>query len=294
LKILLVDVDSKIPNLALMKLSAWHKARGHTVGFNVTDPDMVFISVIYAANKWRAYAVKQMFPKALVSIGGPAFPKVALNDAIEHTKPDYDLYPSEYSMGFTTRGCIRKCSWCIVPIKEGPLQRWDHPLDFHDDQFDTIMLLDNNWLADPEWFFETSNWIIGHNLTVWEHGLDIRLVTPKIAQQLLSLNMKTGYHFAFDTDDIEPIVHKKLLLLEDEGFNIRHDVQVYVYVDNDAEFMSGLRRARLLKEWGTNAFVMFNINAPLTDRIKKLRRWANRKHLFWSHDPFISSGAGLE
>jgi hypothetical protein len=31
MNILLVDVDSKIPNLALMKLSAWHKAKGNQV-----------------------------------------------------------------------------------------------------------------------------------------------------------------------------------------------------------------------------------------------------------------------
>jgi hypothetical protein len=282
MKVLLVDVDSKIPNLALMKLSAYHKAQGDEVGFDVQDPDRVYVSILFRRNLWRGPAIAAMYPHAEVQIGG-TFGDLDLPPEIEFLKPDYDLYPSTYSMGFTTRGCIRACPWCVVPQKEGSLRRWQHPKDFVDPRFDTVMLLDNNWLADRRWFFETSDWLIAHNLTVdVTQGFDIRLLDREVALQLQAMRMRNGYHFAFDTDEVEPIIREKIQLLKDCGFNVRHNVQFYVYVDSDADFDSGLRRCQLLRDWGTNAFVMFNCDQPRTQRIKDLQRWANRKWLFWS------------
>lgn len=285
MRVLLVDVDSKIPNLALMKLSAWHKRRGDTVGFrSCGDPHTIYISVIYKRNLWKVEAIRAYYPAAEIHIGGPAVPSTKLPNPVENMKPDYDLYPSAYSMGYTTRGCIRTCEWCIVPDKEGGIQEWHHPRQFHDDQFDTIMLLDNNWLAAKDWFFKTSDWILKHGLTVWEHGLDIRLVDREIGEQLLALKMKKGYHFAFDEEYLKPVIHEKVTLLRKLGFDLRRKVQFYVYIDSDAQYESGLRRCQLLKAWGTNAYVMFNIDQPRTHRIKRLQRWANRKWLYWSSD----------
>jgi hypothetical protein len=281
MKVLLVDVDSKIPNLALMKLSAYHKAHGDEVSFDVQDPDRVYVSIIYRRNLWRGPAIAAMYAEAEVQIGG-TFGGVDLPHDIEFLKPDYELYPSTYSMGFTTRGCIRSCPWCVVPQKEGSLQRWQHPQDFVDPRFDTVMLLDNNWLADTDWFFETSLWFIEHNLAVdVTQGFDIRLVTQDVAHQLRWLRTKHGYHFAFDTESVMPIIRDKLHLLRWAGLDLRHEVQFYVYIDSDADFDSGLRRCQLLRDWGTNAFVMFNCDQHRTQRIKDLQRWANRKWLFW-------------
>jgi hypothetical protein len=285
-KVLLVDVDSKIPNVALMKLSAYHKAHGDEVDFDVQDPDRVYVSIVFRRNLWRGPAIAAMYPRAEVQIGG-TYGGVELPREIEFLKPDYDLYPSTYSMGFTTRGCIRTCPWCVVPQKEGPLRRWQHPEAFVDRRFDTVMLLDNNWLADANWFFETSDWLIAQDLTVdVTQGFDIRLVTGSIARQLRRLRMVHGYHFAFDHDTIEYylLLKRQLHLLGQYGFDLRHEVQFYVYVDSDAEFDSGLERCQQLKAWGTNAFLMFNCDQPRTQRIKDLQRWANRKWLFWGCD----------
>lgn len=285
MRVLLIDVDSQIPNLALMKISAFHKLMGDYVSFREAAPDLVYASIVFRRNQWKAGAIQKMFPSTPVLAGGAGVDlQLWLPKIVEELKPDYDLYPSTYSMGYTTRGCPRRCYFCIVPKKEGPLVRWQHPEQFHDSRFSTIMLLDNNWLGDPEWFFETSNWIIEHDLKLWKHGLDIRLVTPRIARQLLRLRMVKDYHFAFDFDELEPIIEKKLRLLERAGFSVRSEVMFYVYVHGDSQFTSGLRRARLLKKWGTNAFIMFNAEAPRTRRIKALQHWANRKQLFHSCD----------
>ena len=280
-RVLLIDYDSKIPNLALMKLSAYHKAKGDEVGFNVTDPDIVYVSVIFSKNKQQAMGLKYMFPESEVIFGGSAINYDWLPQEIEFMKPDYDLYPSEYSQGFTTRGCIRSCPFCIVPKKEGYLKRWQHPKEFHDSRFDTIMIMDNNWLADKEWFLKTTDWIVSEDLWVIEHGMDIRLLDDEIAQRLAEMKFKKPIKFAFDWMWVEPFVRRGIEILKRAGINVRSNVMFYVLVGYNTTPEEDKYRCRLLKELGTNAFVMPYVKNEWT---KKIARWANRKWLYWSID----------
>jgi hypothetical protein len=166
MRVLLVDFDSKIPNLALMKESARFKAEGHEVGFDVENPDLVKVSVIFQKNRDQALGLVHMFPDAGVDVGGPGmFPNCGSIGEAELLKPDYDLYPSEYSQGFTTRGCIRRCPFCLVPQMEGPLRTVQRPWEFHDDRFKTCMLMDNNLLAAPrDWILRNLVWFIDAGL----------------------------------------------------------------------------------------------------------------------------------
>lgn len=274
-------MDSKIPNLALMKISAYHKAKGDIVGFNLHNPDKVYTSIIFTKNKGRA--MNQRLSDGIeFEFGGSGINlNSKLPDKIEFIKPDYELYPSEYSQGFTTRGCIRNCYFCIVPDKEGKLVRHQHPRDFHDDRFNTIMIMDNNWLADREWFFETSQWIIDKGLNVIEHGLDIRLLDKFILNRLQDLKIKM-YHFAFDFTELESIVREKIQLLKDYGINLKNNVAFYCYCHDDKMHDDAVYRCNVLKGLGTNADVMFNCEMPKTQRIRALMKWSWRKQLYWS------------
>lgn len=130
MRVLLIDADSKIPNLALMKISAYHKSKGDVVGFNVSDPEKVYCSIIFKKNKHMADGLKFFFPDAELDIGGSGYDlKKRLPDEIECMTPDYSLYPDNDSYyGFTTRGCIRHCHFCIVHDKEGKFRRlYDTP-----------------------------------------------------------------------------------------------------------------------------------------------------------------------
>ena len=279
-RISLIDVDSKIPNLALMKISAYHKAKGDMVGFNLSNPDKIYSSIVFKKNRNKARNctidnVDRVF-------GGSGYDlSVKLPDEIEFIKPDYDLYPSKYSQGFITRGCINKCHFCIVPLKEGKLQRWQHPKEFYDDRFKEIMIMDNNWLADREWFFLTSKWIVDKGLSVLEHGLDIRLIDEEIIGRLLDLKIKL-WHFAFDFTNLEETVRSKVELLKDSGVNLKNNVSFYVYCDSDLQYEDALYRCNVLRELGTNASVMFNCDMPKTGRIRALMKWSWRKQLYWS------------
>lgn len=281
MRVLLIDVDSKIPNLALMQISAWHKAQGNQVGFGIDDPDSVFISCVFKKNASQARGVATMYPKAQTFIGGSGISNAWLFPQMLHIKPDYDLYPSEYSQGFTTRGCIRRCPFCIVYDKEGPYQRWDHIENFYDDRFDTVRLMDNNWYADKEWFIENSNFIIEHDLKVIEGGMDIRILTDEIAERLSNIRWAKPLHFAWDNMKDEKKVLRGIKLLKDHGIDIRRKVQFYVLVGYNTTHDQDVYRCQKLKELNTNAFVMPFVKNRETNA---LARWANKKWLYWAID----------
>lgn len=283
MKVLLVDIDSKIPNLALMKISAYHRSMGHEVSFNEPDPDKIYVSTIFRKNRWKARGIEMFYPDVEVHYGGSGYDlAVQLPEDIEYLKPDYSIYPKcDYSMGFTTRGCIRRCKFCIVPTKEGKLVRWQHPSEFHNPDFDKIMLLDNNWYADKEWFMETSQWIVDSDLAVIEHGMDIRILTKDVAERLAEIRWDGTMHFAFDNVADEKAVRKGIELLESVGVDLKHNVQFYVLVGYNTTQEEDKYRCRLLKELGTNAFVMPYVKNKWT---KRIARWANRKWAFWSCD----------
>ena len=286
MKILLVQADGKLPNLALMKLASWHKTQGDEIGFGIPDPERVYISVVFKQNRQNALGIQKLYPNAEVFYGGPGYDlENELPEMAEFAMPDYTIYPKmDFSMGFTTRGCIRNCYFCIVPEKEGPLTIWQHPREFHNPAFKKILLLDNNWLADKSWFMETSQWIRDQGLALREGGMDIRLLDDDMASRLSELRFYEPLHFAFDHDSDAQAVSDGIKLLKAHGINVRHNVEFYVYVNGPEQFESGLARCRQLKDWGTNPFVMYNLDAQKTPEIKRLQRWANLKWIFWKID----------
>jgi hypothetical protein len=281
MKVLLVDIDSKIPNLALMQVSAYRKGRGDAVGFGVNEPDLVYVSCIFKKNAWKVNGSLTRFEHAKIVVGGSGVSWDWLPEEMQTIKPDYDLYPSKYAQGFTTRGCIRQCPFCIVRQKEGGIKPWMHISRWYDDRFDTVMLMDNNILALPNRFKETAQFIKERGLKVLEHGMDIRLLTPELAHLLSELKFPKGIHFAWDNMDDEPEVDAGLNLLRDAGIDLRHKVQVYVLVGYNTTPEQDIYRCQKLKEWGTNAFVM---PFKKSFHTQSLARWANRKWLYWSID----------
>jgi len=287
-KILLINIDSRIPNLALMKISAYHKSINNNVSFYNTDsPDIIYASIVFSKNRLLANGLKFFYPDSEIIIGGSGYNLTnKLPDEIESMIPDYDLYPEiDYSLGYTTRGCNRSCGFCIVPQKEGKFISWHNPEQFYDERFDKIVFLDNNILLDKSRFFEVCDFCIDRSLEVWfTQGLDIRLLDDAVAKKLSVLKTFKGFHFAFDDTKLEPLIRSKCEILKNHGIDIRHDVQFYVYLDSINQYDDAVYRCRVLKELNTNPFVMFNINNKSNKKINELRRWANRKWAFWSCD----------
>ena len=280
-RILLVNVDSKIPNLALMKISAYHKNKGDIVGFDITNPDIVYISCVFTQNAEKARGIATYYPDSEIVFGGSGIDiSKKLPDDIEYLCPDYSIYPNcDYSMGYTTRGCIRSCPFCIVPKKEGFFKRWQHIREFHIPQHKKVMVLDNNVYADRTWFFENTDYIIENNLQFNAvQGMDIRLLDEEIADRLKQIRWFGTMHFAFDNIKDEEKVLRGIEILQNAGFDTSH-ISFYVLTGYNTTFEEDLYRINLLRSHNCGAFVM---QYQKTSQSKKLARYVNRRWLYWS------------
>src|SRR5665647_3506735 len=101
-----------------------------------------------------------------IDIGGSGYDlHKELPPEIECKQPDFSLYPEcDYSIGFSSRGCFRKCHFCIVHEKEGNFRRVQHPEEWYNPKFRKITFLDNNILADKQWFMKITDWCISKDL----------------------------------------------------------------------------------------------------------------------------------
>lgn len=272
-KIRLIPLKCKIPNLALMKLSTWHKSQGDQVSLDEPEPDIIYISSPFDSSKGTDRSM--LFPNAQIEYGGYGFNNKQLPYEIEHIIPDYSLYPKmDFSMGYTTRGCIRNCKKppCIVPKMEGYIKRNSPVEEFHDPCHRKIMLLDNNILADEPWFFRNATYIIDNKLTLIEHGFDIRLVNEDVAKLMSEIKFEKQIHFAFDTFDYVDMIKKGIYILEQEGIK-PYRLMFYLYEKNDIENL--IKRFEMINAFGCDPFVMPDMDA--TKNIKHFARFVNRR-----------------
>ena len=293
MRVLLIDADSTIPNLALMKISAYHKAIGDIVGFNVEDPDKVYCSIIFKKNRHVADGLRFLYPNADIDIGGSGYDlKKTLPEYIESMTPDYSIYPDNKSYyGFTTRGCIRHCPFCIVHDKEGGFRRIFGDVDsalrsiMGNHELTEMTFLDNNILADRDWFIELCNTLhlrFPKMKVDFNQGLDIRLIDDESARALSKLRPITKWKFAFDMISYKDKVLKGIEILN-RYIKVRSMVLFYVYVDGDYQIPDAVARCRILKENGATAYAMLNLDVEHTKRMKTFKRWT-RPWLFWSCD----------
>ncbi len=224
MQVLLMDLDiikrrRPFPNLALMKLSAYHKARGDEVflNFPLQRSDITYASCVFTWHEKRRASVPDG-----ASVGGSGLDlKADLPSEVEHIMPDYSLYRGvDFSLGFTSRGCVRTCPWCIVPVKEGQIEPWALIGEFWDRRHRKITLLDNNLLAAPNWRLTLED-LIAEGLEVdFNQGLDIRLVDEEIAGYLKRVKARK-LRFSFDDINYEAAVRRGIKLLLANGLGPR-------------------------------------------------------------------------
>ncbi|MFZ3132697.1 MAG: hypothetical protein WA125_16750 [Desulfosporosinus sp.] len=256
MRIGLVNVDSKIPNLALMKLSAWHKAQGDEV--KVFDPlfdrpDRIYSSKVFKDTDKYGY----FHPNCEVFQGGSGYDiDIKLPDYIETMCPDYSLYGINSAMGFTTRGCNRSCGFCIVPRKEGKLHTVADIHQFWRGQ-ERLIIMDNNLTGDTEHFNLICKQVIKHKIqTDFNQGLDIRLIDDEKARLLSKVQLWKGYRlrFAWDSMDLERDVMKGISTLT--RYMKPWKLMFYVLIGYDTIADEDLYRVEMLKSLGIRSFVM--------------------------------------
>jgi hypothetical protein len=268
----LIDLDSKYPNFALKKVEKYHKDRGDEVLWNtpimLPASDKTYISCVFTKNKEQ---IRQYARGREVYIGGTGY------DLTVKLPPEIEAIKPRINYGFTTRGCIRKCSFCVVPHKEGDIHIVGDLLDLWDGKSKKIVLFDNNILSLPEHFKMICQQAIDNKITlIHNQGLDCRLLTPDLARWLAKTK-HTEYIFAFDNIKWEPIVSKAIGILNEVGLKRN---TWYVLVGYDSSFEEDLWRCNYLKEHNQNAYVMRHEKCGGEQKYTRLARWANQHHIF--------------
>ncbi|MBR5874846.1 MAG: hypothetical protein IKY90_08970 [Oscillospiraceae bacterium] len=225
----------RFPNLACMKISAFHKKKGDTVKLllsydEIENYDKVFISKVFTDTS----VPEGVLSLSWVEYGGTGFfydKAPPLPYEIEHSMPDYHLYDewvanllengtkpielqyyTDASIGYTTRGCIRGCSFCVNQnyrqcFKHSPVS------EFLDETRKIIILLDDNVLACPQWeeIFAELN-ATGKRFQ-YRQGMDERLLTDKKCEVIFNSRWYGEYTFAFDNIKDRRIIERKLQLI---------------------------------------------------------------------------------
>lgn len=283
IKIGLIDVDGhNWPNLCLMKIAAYHKARGDTVEWHngLCRYDLVYKSRVFTDE----YSTDENYiiHADRIITGGTGYDlDNRLPDVVEHMCPDYTIYPQfpDTAYGFLTRGCPRNCGFCIVSQKEG--RKSVHTADLSEFMAGNrnIKLMDANLLACPDHekllvqLSESGAWVD------FTQGLDIRLVTHDNVQLLNRLKMKT-IHFAWDNPD-EDLTGDFRRFAEFTAFRNTRKRSVYVLCNYGSTHEQDLYRVYTLRGMGYDPYIMI-YNKPSAPPItRRLQRWVNNKWIFY-------------
>lgn len=237
--------DAPKHNLALMKISAYHKAMGDTV---ILNQPLELCDVSYGS--WL-FNFKGHPPAGIQ--GGPAHdPQIKLPFEIQGMFPDYNLYPSlQYSLGSTWEYCPRSCAFCCVPKQNNP--QVHHSIwEFHDPKFNIINLLNNNTFSDPQWK-ETFEEIWDAGLAVRDdNGYDARLLDEEKAEALKRTRFVNQIGFAWDRMEDEIAVLRGLNLAVVKGLRGK----IFLLMGYDTSFDEDIYRCQKVHDLGFDPWPM--------------------------------------
>lgn len=271
--------NTGFPNLALMKLSMYHKQAGDSVEWfwplYADIYDKVYSSSVFSFNE----APNTYLPLNTIK-GGTGYGQFnKLPQVIDNIEPDYSLYNIDYSVGFLTRGCPNKCTWCVVPDKEGGVHAYRTVSQVC--KHDKVCFMDNNVLAS-DFGIEQLQELGKMNVKVdFNQGLDARLLDDRIAEYLSKIKWWKPLRLACDSQNMKPYIERAVALLR------RHNVTpstyfCYVLVTEDIE--EAIDRVGFCRALKIDPFAQpyrdFNKKTPITREQKHFARWVNHKAVF--------------
>lgn len=286
----LIDVDGhKFPNLALMKISAYHKAKGDNVEWCIPMMlyDIVYQSKVFDDTYSKDITFTPLADKIIKGGTGYGLDNT-LPHEIEHMYPDYSLYPEltkGTAYGFLTRGCPRGCEFCIVAEKEGRRSYKVADLNEFWRGQKYITLLDPNILACREHLDLLNQLVKSKAYVDINQGLDIRLTNDANIDLINQIKVKE-IHFAWDNanENLKPY-------FEYYKASAKHKPHgcygtVYVLVNFNSTMEENLYRIYTLRDMGYDPYVMVYDKPNAPKEIKDLQRWCNNRFIFRSCKDF--------
>ena len=290
----LIDVDGhgNYPNLALMKISAYHKQMGDNVEWYTPFAekyDIVYVAKVFSFTNDYMYAVNNA---DCVVRGGTGYDyRTVLPTQIDRMQPDYTLYTyidRHTAYGFLTRGCPNKCKWCVVPKKEGNIRPYMDVDDIAIDNRHNLVLMDNNILAAWDYAMEQFEKIINGRYRVdFNQGLDARLVDDEAAKMLAKIRWINTIKFGCDTPMQINDVERAIRLIDRYSANPKQYL-LYTIITKDMnesyERISHFRRNKRIRVQAQPYRDLDNSKQVLPQWQKDMARRANRKEIFKTVD----------
>lgn len=285
MKIGLIDVDGhNFPNIALMKISAWHKARGDSVEWwwGWGQYDRVYISKVF--DETYSKDIPDPLNAKEIIRGGTGYGlDNKLPKEIDRMYPDYSLYPQytkDTAYGFLTRGCPNNCPFCIVCAKEGRKSCKVADLSDWWNGQKNIVLCDPNLLACRDHMDLLGQLADSKAWVDMNQGADARMLTEKNIEALNRVKFKR-IHFAWDLmDRSEQIIKGLNLYLEQGKIKDPRRRCVYVLTNFNTTMEENLYRVYTLCDMGYDPFVMVYDKPHAPREVRLLQRWCNNKRVF--------------
>lgn len=198
----ITQIDGKLPNLALMRISAHHRRLDDEIYFTrdverglfESEYDAVYGSCIFRFSEHRLSRFLMAFPQAIVG-GTGTFSSKQVEDITDDMQLDYSLYPDfQASIGFTQRGCRLSCKFCVVPQKEGKNRSVQAIADiWRGDPYPKhLHLLDNDFFGQPreQWQARIVEIQAGKFRVCLNQGINVRLIDDEAATALASIEYR--------------------------------------------------------------------------------------------------------
>lgn len=284
----IIQVDGKLPNLALMQITSYHEKRGDSVSWYNGNLFESQYDLIYAS-KIFSFSQTPDLPKGKSFIGGTGIDFYnRLPPEIEAENISYSLYPDcTYHVGFSMKGCRFACKFCCVPKKEGrpKVNSTIDDLITNPNGGNRLMLLDNDFFGGASWK-ENLLRIIELKLKVcFVQGLNIRIITEEQAELLAKCNFQNSKFnqkyltFAWDRYNDGKIVKKGIEICNKAGIRC-NQMQFFVLIGFDTTHDQNMERVMALRELGCMPFVMpYNKDDSYQ---KSFTRWVNHRATFKS------------
>lgn len=310
---LLSNGDHRFPNLACLKISGYHKEKQDNVKLlleweGIKQYDIVYVSKVFDFSNIPI----DLDTYSNIKYGGTSlfYDKAeALPDEIEHHKPDYDLYLPwvnemiskgrkrkefesylDYSIGFCSRGCFRKCSFCVNK-KYDKVELHSPVVEFIDESKKYICLLDDNILGYSNWKDVIEQLKETNKPFQFKQGMDIRLINEEKAKLLSSCKYKGHYIFAFDNIEDQELIKRKLYIWKKY---CKKTTKLYVLCGFDREneydskfwiqdIIDTFERIKILMEYKCLPYIMRYKEykgSPYSEIYIELARWCNQPALF--------------
>lgn len=277
MRVALHDADKMdFPNLALMKISAFHKACGDVVEWY--QPGGVF-DAVYSSKVFTFTPEDPTLPPWTIKGGTGYDIHTVLPAHIDGCYPDYSLYECEHGLGFLTRGCIRSCPWCFVPLKEGAIRAESDIENIVGHGLNSAVLMDNNVLAHEHGIRQIEK-IARLGIKVdFNQGLDARLIDDAMARLLRKVKWLRPLRLACDSVGMIEPVRKAIETLRWHNV-VPRAYFCYVLIDDVDD---ALQRLRFLKGMNVDPFAqpfMPMEGGEPTRAQRRLARWVNLRQAY--------------